>query len=258
MSVNLFDTHCHLDLAPIGSEVEAVITAARRAGVNQMLIPACGRHNWQAVAAIAAAHQGVYYALGMHPYFSDRHRPGDLELLDEQLARRSPDCLAVGECGLDFYAGSESEASQCALLLAQLELANRYTLPVILHCRKAHQQLVRVLKHCRPQAGGVLHGFSGSYQQAMDYIRLGLHIGVGGTITYPRANKTRQAIARLPLSSLVLETDAPDMPLSGFQGQPNRPAQLPLVLNALNLLRSEGEQTIAKVLYVNSKRLLQI
>ncbi len=139
--------------------------------------------------------------------------------------RKDANCVAVGgECGLDFAIADANWERQVELLEAQLKLANDYGLPVILHCRKAFPELLGILKRNPPVAGGVYHGFSGSLSQAEQLIDLGIKIGVGGTITYSRANKTRNTIAALPLAALMLETDAPDMPVAGFQGgQPNRP-----------------------------------
>jgi TatD DNase family protein len=112
-------------------------------------------------------------------------------------------------------------------------------------------------RHNLPRTG-VVHGFAGSYQQAEAFIKLGYYIGVGGTITYPRASKTRQVMARLPLASLLLETDAPDMPLAGFQGQPNRPERLPDTFQVLCSLREEPPQLIAESIYRNSQTLFAL
>jgi TatD DNase family protein len=171
-------------------------------------------------------------------------------MLKEQVTEK---CVAVGECGLDFYHGRDNEVFQKQILETQIKLANQCGLPVLLHCRKAHQDLVVLLKHTPPKFGGVVHGFSGSWQQAMDFVKMGLKIGVGGVITYQRAKKTRATMAALPLESLLIETDAPDMPLSGYQGEPNEPRMISLVLSSLIELRNESEQTVASQLNVNSK-----
>lgn len=163
--------------------------------------------------------------------------------------------MAVGEIGLDLYRDDPQFDRQQALLEAQLRLAKRYDLPVILHSRRTHDKLAMLLKkHNLPRAG-VVHGFAGSLQQAERFVQLGYKIGVGGTITYPRASKTRDVMARLPLSSLLLETDAPDMPLNGFQGQPNRPEQAARVFDALCELRAEPAQEIEAALLANTKSL---
>lgn len=247
----LFDTHCHLDFEQFSTDLDDVIQRARKQGVDKFLLPACTQSNWSNVAEISRRYKGVYYALGLHPYFTEQHSDSDLALLDQELKIRDDKCVAIGECGLDFVKGNDRER-QMLLLDAQLDLAIQYDLPVILHCRGAHQQMIKLLKQKKVPRAGVIHGFSGSYEQAMDYIRLGYYIGVGSTITYLRARKTRNTISKLPLANLVLETDAPDMPLSGYQGEKNVPERVLNVLNELNVLRSESEQTVADALYQNS------
>ncbi|STS88190.1 hydrolase TatD family [Klebsiella variicola] len=163
--------------------------------------------------------------------------------------------MAVGEIGLDLYRDDPQFDRQQALLEEQLRLAKRYDLPVILHSRRTHDKLAMLLKkHALPRTG-VVHGFAGSLQQAERFVQLGYKIGVGGTITYPRASKTREVMARLPLSALLLETDAPDMPLNGFQGQPNRPEQVARVFDALCELRAEPAPTIEAAVMANTKSL---
>ena len=143
-------------------------------------------------------------------------------------------------------------------LQAQLQLANEHDLPVILHCRKAFSELVQLLRQQPPKMGGVYHGFSGSYQQATQLIDLGIKIGVGGTITYSRAQKTRATIAKLPLSALLLETDAPDMPVSGYQGQPNRPERLVNIVTVLAEIRGEEYAQVAQATTLTTTELFQI
>ena len=175
--------------------------------------------------------------------------------LEALMAQRPPKLVAVGEIGLDLYRDDPQFDRQQALLEAQLRLAKRYDLPVILHSRRTHDTLAMLLKkHALPRTG-VVHGFAGSLQQAERFVQSGYKIGVGGTITYPRASKTRDVMARLPLSALLLETDAPDMPLNGFQGQPNRPEQVARVFASLCELRQEPADVIANALLDNTKAL---
>lgn len=255
LKARLIDSHCHLDFPQFEGDLAAVIAQAQDKGVEKFVVPACGTFNWQKVVAISKQYDAVYYALGLYPYFMDKHSESDIQLLDAQLAERSDKCVAVGECGLDFFVEQQvkGQQQQIELLAMQLMLANKHHLPVIIHCRKAQQTMVKLLKQANLTTGGVIHGFSGSYQEAMDYIKLGYYIGVGSTITYLRAKKTRQTISKLPLRYLVLETDAPDMPLNGYQGQKNRPERVAEVLNELILLRSESEQTVAEQVFENSK-----
>ena len=167
-------------------------------------------------------------------------------------------CVAVGECGLDFAVADVNRDQQLQWLQAQLQLANEHHLPVILHCRKAFPELLTLLRQHLPKMGGVYHGFSGSYQQATQLVDLGIKIGVGGTITYSRAQKTRATIAKLPLSALLLETDAPDMPVAGYQGQPNRPERLVDIATVLAEIRGESYAHIAQATTLTTAELFKI
>ncbi|EGG4172565.1 metal-dependent hydrolase, partial [Salmonella enterica] len=176
----------------------------------------------------------------------------------QQALAQQQNVVAVGEIGLDLYRDDPQFARQERFLDAQLQLAKRYDLPVILHSRRTHDKLAMHLKRQDLPRTGVVHGFAGSLQQAERFVRLGYKIGVGGTITYPRASKTRDVMARLPLDALLLETDAPDMPLKGFQGQPNRPEQAARVFDALCELRPEPAEVIADTLYRNTITLFRL
>ncbi|UXI00796.1 TatD family hydrolase [Photobacterium sp. TY1-4] len=250
----MIDSHCHFDFTPFDADPAGYLAKAHQAGVEALVIPSVGERNWQAVQALSRRFDSVYYALGLHPFFSAEHSEASLASLAARLAQvagegaqRDRKCVAVGECGLDFAIAEADRDKQLWLLREQLILANTYRLPVILHCRKAFPELVALLKQHPPVAGGVYHGFSGSLAQAQQVVALGLKIGVGGTITYPRANKTRNTVAALPLEALVLETDAPDMPVAGHQGEPNRPDRLCHVMQSLVALRSESAQKIESV-----------
>ncbi|GAK83881.1 putative deoxyribonuclease YjjV [Vibrio ponticus] len=253
--MSLFDTHCHLDLmVDKGVNLEAALQAAKHAGVERILVPAVDESNWDRIAQYAEIYSMVEWAIGIHPMFVTEQ---SLEQINRMRLRLESNlsCIAIGECGLDFYHGRENQALQTTVLIEQLKLAQQYNLPVLLHVRKAHQELLKVLKQYPLPRGAIVHGFTGSYEQGMEYINLGLHLGIGGSITYPRANKTRMAFARFPLESLVFETDAPDMPLSGHQGEANQPKFAKDVLSSFILLRNESEQTISKIAAKTTKEM---
>ncbi|TCI02846.1 TatD family deoxyribonuclease [Corallincola luteus] len=233
----LVDSHCHLDLDPFSADLALVIRRAQAAGVTRLVVPAVSAKRWPALLALAEQYAPIYIALGLHPYFQAEHSEPDLLLLESLLAQRHPKVVAVGECGLDWVIADADRAKQQTLLEQQWLLAEKFELPVILHVRKAHPELLSLLKAKPAQKGAVIHAFSGSLQLANDYIQHGCLLGIGGVITYPRAAKTRAAVAALPLSKLLLETDAPDMPLAGFQGQRNEPARVVQVAESLAALK---------------------
>ncbi|YCO04266.1 TatD family hydrolase [Vibrio sp. VNB-15] len=249
--MKLFDTHCHFDFDVFRDDFAHQVELACDQGVERILIPSVGPSNWSRIQELAHQYPHLYYALGFHPYFLQDDFEQYLPDLEALLSSSNKQCVAIGECGLDFAIEVPIELQERALEF-QFELARRLDLPVIVHSRKAHNRLIQMVKAAKLPKGGVLHAFSGSYHQAMEWVRLGFFIGVGGTITYPRANKTRDAIQRLPLQHLVLETDAPDMPILGYQGEPNHPSKLIHVFNELSALHIESKQSIASQLWENS------
>ncbi|VUS40456.1 metal-dependent hydrolase [Klebsiella spallanzanii] len=258
MTLRFIDTHCHFDFPPFTGDESASIARAAQAGVRQIIVPATEADNFARVLGLAAQYAPLYAALGLHPIVIERHEGDSLARLEACLAKRDAKLVAVGEIGLDLYREDPQFERQISVFEAQLRLAKRYDLPVILHSRRTHDKLAMLLKkHALPRTG-VVHGFSGSLQQAERFVQLGYKIGVGGTITYLRASKTRDVMAQLPLSSLLLETDAPDMPLNGFQGQPNRPEQAARVFSTLCELRQESAEEIANAMICNTKEIFPI
>ncbi|WP_439333844.1 TatD family hydrolase [Vibrio agarilyticus] len=253
----LFDTHCHLDFTEISSQFEALWLRAQHAGVQRALIPSVGAQNWSRVKAMAHQYQGLYYALGFHPQFLDGMDEANWGLLDTYLAYNDVLCVAIGECGLDTTSPTPM-AVQEEVLQRQLTLAKAHRKPIILHSRGAHNRMIQLVKQAKLIHGGVIHAFSGSYEQGMEWVRLGFYLGIGGVITYPRARKTRDAVSRLPAERFLLETDAPDMPIYGEQGQANEPKNVRVVLETIAILRSEALQPFALQLWENSNHLFSL
>ena len=252
------DTHCHFDFPPFTGDEEQSIAKAAEAGIQAIIVPSVEAAYFSRVLDLSTRHPALYAALGLHPIVIERHRNEDIEQLDEIVQTAGDKLVAIGEIGLDLYREHPHFERQQTILDAQLRLAKRHDLPVILHSRRTHDKLAMHLKRIDLPRKGVVHGFSGSLQQAQRFIALGYKIGVGGTITYPRASKTRDVMAQLPLSALLLETDAPDMPLNGFQGQPNRPEQAARVFATLCELRKETEEAIAGALLENTRSVFGI
>ena len=254
---NLFDTHCHLDFEIFSEGVEQYLVDAGKSHVTKFMVPAVGKANWARLDTITKQYSNVYFAVGFHPYFLDDYTSSQLDSLRDFLTQRSEQCVAIGECGLDFAVDVDVQKQE-DFFIAQLKLATEFTLPIIVHERQSHNRLIQLIKQNQFKGGGVVHGFSGSKQQALEWIKLGFFIGVGGTITYPRAKKTRTTISELPLESLVLETDAPNMPFNGQQGKPNHSKYLDVLLNELALLRKETKQSVAVQIWKNSHLLFDI
>ena len=248
----MIDTHCHFDFPPFNDNPDAWIKRTQKAGVRHLIVPSVSPENGLIVAALSSRFPCVSFALGLHPLWIASHKDEDLEIVEVALIRSSKSCVGLGECGLDFSMDKPNKEKQLYFLERQLFLAEKHHLPVILHCRNAHNEMLQMLNGF-PKVKGVLHGFSGSEQLGKEYIRRGFLLGIGGSITYPRANKTRKAVAALPLSSFVLETDAPDMPLFGFQGEANLPERLPLIARALAELKGISFDEVVQRTTENAK-----
>jgi len=251
MILQFVDSHCHLDFPEFDHDRDVVVNAAEKAGVIGFVVPGVTRAQWPRLKQLAVEYKHWQLAFGLHPYFIAEHVPADLMHL-ERLLRETP-YAAVGETGLDASCGQP--ALQLYLLRAQLKLAAELQRPVILHHRKTLDILLEEVKLTQKKKAllGVVHAFSGSIEQANAWAEIGFKLGVGGVITYSRANKTRAAIRQASLTSLVLETDSPDMPLKGFQGQRNEPARVRLVFEALCELRCESPAEVAAQLLKNTQ-----
>ena len=256
--LKLFDTHCHLDLPELAATQALHWQQAQQAGVAALVIPAVQGSAWQNLLHLHKQQSHWHIALGIHPWWAAKAKPESVAELEALLIQHLSQIAAVGEIGLDFALDTGSFDVQQTLFSRQLELAGKYHKPVILHHRKSQPQLLAELKRQQFTEGGILHAFSGSQQQAMAFVELGFKLGIGGTITYDRAEKTRRTVSKLPLSSFVLETDAPAMPLAGFQGEVNTPAQLALVFDAFCQLRPEPPEQIAASLWQNSVDILRL
>lgn len=249
----LIDTHIHLDAAEFDPDRDAVIAAARAAGVGGFIVPAVEVANFDRVAALSAAHADIRHAYGIHPLYVDRAEPGDLEILDQRLS--NGDAIAVGEIGLDFFVPGLDRERQEAFFVAQLKLARRFNLPVILHVRRAVDQ---ILKHLRrvDVPGGIAHAFNGSRQQSDVFIGLGFKLGFGGAMTFEGSRRIRELAATLPLEAIVLETDAPDMAPAWGQGTRNLPQNLPRFARVLAELRGNSFEAITDATSRNIREVL--
>lgn len=251
--MTLVDTHCHLDVEAFDADRAEVLAEAHAAGVASIVVPGIDADGWDKLLRLCASDAGLYPALGLHPLYLHRHREGDLAALEQQLAETQ--VVAIGEIGLDFHAKEPDHDRQLALCRAQLAIAQGAQRPVLLHVRKAHEEMLRLLAET-PVVGGTAHAFNGSLQQAQRYIDLGFCIGFGGMLTFERSRRLRHLAAELPLEAIVLETDAPDLTVASHQYQRNSPAYLPEVLQALAAVRDTEPAQIAEQTTANACRLL--
>ncbi len=257
--VRLCDTHCHLDFPEFDTVRDALLSSCVARGVAAIVVPGVVAQHWPRVLRLCAQDSvsGALLlkpALGLHPCFIDQYQQGHLLQLERLLQQQS--LVALGEIGLDFWRADANKELQALLFSRQLLLAKKYRLPVLLHVRKAHDQVLHQLRQGGFDCGGIVHAFSGSLQQAEHYIERGFKLGVGGGVTYPRAKKLRRTLQQLGPDHWVLETDAPDMPLAGRQGMLNRPDYLPHIFAQLLELFGGTAEQLSERLWRNSESVL--
>jgi TatD DNase family protein len=240
----LIDTHCHLTSPPLADAVPAVLARATAAGVTRIIAPSYDPASWPEVAALAAAHPGVVLAAyGLHPWVADQ--PLDLDTLASHL--RAPGAVALGEVGLDTKVESSALDQQLPVLEAQLALAHDLQRPVILHCRGAFEELLALLARFTPRLRGVIHAYSRGPELAGRFLDLGLHLGIGGAATRPRARQLRSTLASAPLERLLLETDAPSIGLEGVMPADTEPRHVQDVAAAIADARGDTLEHVAAV-----------
>lgn len=252
--MELLDTHCHLDITMFSNEFDTLLARARTAGVQGIVLPGVDEDGWGRMIGLSQKYNGLFAAPGLHPMYLSLHHPHHLEEL-EALTRREK-LVAIGEIGLDYFIENFDKKEQQDLFEKQLKIARTANLPVLLHVRKAHDQVLATLRAKHFPNGGLVHAFNGSYQQATQYIKMGFGISICGTITYDRSKKVRRIAAELPQQAIVLETDAPDLPLAGRRGNNNLPEYLPEILEMLAGIRNEPPEETAAYTTANAKRFL--
>jgi TatD DNase family protein len=265
------DTHCHLDAAEFDADRDAVRQNAKALDVETCVIPAVMASHFDEVRLLAHRHADAY-ALGIHPLYTPQASDSELALLDKHLHahRDDPRLVAVGEIGLDGFVPDintpEAFVKQTHFFEAQLQIAQRHQLPVILHVRRSADGLLKGLRQF-PVTGGIAHAFNGSLQQAKLFIEMGFKLGFGGAMTYDRATKLRALATELPLSALVLETDAPDIPPrwiyttaedreKGMAQGRNSPAELPRIASVLAELRGVSLEELSAATSANARQAL--
>ena len=252
---NLIDCHCHLDFDAFDSDRSTVIARANDNGIRQIVVPGVKHAYWERIRNLCDTSTQLHACYGLHPYFADEHNDDDLLQLQHWVSRH--DCVAVGECGLDYRKHQADRQLQLRFFEAQLDIANSCNRPVVIHSVRATEDAIRAIKQY-PDLRGMIHSYSGSYEQAMQLIDMGFFISLGGAITYDNARRLRTTAAKIPLDFILLETDAPDQPDAAHARQRNEPAYLLNVLECLTELRDDSAEEIAEQTTANARALFDI
>jgi TatD DNase family protein len=254
VSSGFIDSHCHLDLEPLKSGLSRIMLEATDAGVKGFIVPGVHPDGWSGIAALSAEHPRIFPAFGIHPM----HAGSATDQVLDQLMKLSAQGVAIGETGLDpDYQVPLKQQEQ--VFREQLRIAAACGLPVLIHCRRAFQRVVNILREERAdRVGGVMHAFSGSVEMAREFIQLGFAISISGTVTWNNAVKPLRIARELPLEHLVLETDAPDMTPEKYRGRFNRPAWITETALRVAELRGVSLEEVSQITTANVRRLLQL
>ncbi len=258
------DTHCHLDAPELSNSLPSIISAASEKGVKAILLPAVKVSDCEHVRTLANLYgkkiPGLVYTLGIHPLFINEVKEGDIATLKNQIEKSliDPRFVGIGEIGLDYFVEGLDHQKQEQFFHAQLDLADEFQLPVVLHVRRSQDAILKALRR-RKVPGGIAHAFNGSFQQAEQFIELGFKLGFGGAATYDRALQIRRLLNELPIESIVTETDAPDIPpawLKEVGTKLNEPAFLPRITRQLASIRGIDEAVFLSAVWRNAMEAL--
>ncbi|MBF0263990.1 MAG: TatD family hydrolase [Gammaproteobacteria bacterium] len=260
----LIDTHCHLDFPEFDLSRQNIIKKCHQFNIDYFIVPSITRTRWENLFKLSDQYAEIIPAIGLHPYFISEHQKSDLDHLEKQCQLYQGQLhqgqlhqgILIGETGLDFYRKDLHKDKQIFYFDAQLSIARQYHSPIIIHARKSHDKVISMIKSSAVE-GGIIHAFNGSYEQAKEYMKYNFKFGFGGAMTYLAANKIRKLAKQLPLDSIVLETDAPDMrPSFISKDEINSPVNIHLYINELSLLRPEDTDVIEEQIAHNTRTLI--
>lgn len=250
--MHFIDTHCHLDDEMFDVDYLEIIRSCVGKNVKQFIIPGVTASLWERLFQICQESENLFAAPGLHPCFASQHSIEHATALVEIINSHRSKVVAIGECGLDGYEAEADIENQTKYFELQIEIAKQLKLPLILHARKTHDQILKLIRIKRFTGGGIVHCYSGSLQQAEHYVDFGFKLGIGGVLTYERSRRLHRIVSTLPLTAFVLETDAPDIPIAGRQRTRNSPEYLPEIYQAFVKHRQEPETQIMNQLYLNT------
>jgi len=251
----LIDAHCHLDFECFDDDREQVLQRAEEKNISDIIIPGTQQKFWQRIKKLCATNTQLHACYGLHPYWLNEHEKQSIKDLGNYIENNHP--VALGECGLDFRKQYADKKTQLYFFEAQLAIAQSNQLPIVIHSVKATETVIQTIKKFK-NLRGMIHSFSGSSEQAKQLIDLNFLISIGGSVTYDNAKKTKTTAREIPLTSLLLETDAPDQADKQNIRNRNEPAYLVNTLNVIAELRDIAAEIVAKQTTENAKSLFGI
>ena len=250
----MIDTHCHINDDLYISNPEKYISDAREAGVKKFLVVGFDRKSSENAVNIAEKHEFLYAAVGIHPSDVKKSKAEDFEKIEELASNKN--VIAIGEIGLDYYWDKDPQIKeeQKVGFIKQIEIANKYDLPISIHCRDAIEDTLEILKKHPVKRGGIMHCYAGSLESAKEFIKLGFLIGIGGVVTFKNSQKLKDVVMQIPSDSYVLETDSPYLTPEPFRGKPNHSKYLCHVRDKIAELRNISPEKVTEETTKNFER----
>jgi TatD DNase family protein len=258
------DTHCHVDAPEFKDILMEMMVRTAGEGVQAILLPTVQASDWDQAKNLVNQNSkqipGLVYTLGIHPLYINQAQESDIDFLKIQIEKSldDPRFVGVGEIGLDYFVEGLDPQRQEYFFHAQLDLAEQFHLPVVLHVRRSQDAILKALRK-RKVPSGIAHAFNGSHQQAEQFIELGFKLGFGGAATYDRALQIRRLLQEMPLECIVTETDSPDIPPAWLKeegGKFNEPALLPRIASQLAKIRGISDEVFARAVWQNAMQAL--
>ncbi|MDR9857613.1 TatD family hydrolase [Paenibacillus sp. VCA1] len=244
--MNLFDTHTHLDAPQFDEDREETIVRAYEAGVTRMINVGFNRETIPSTMKLAETHDFIYAAVGWHPQDAITMKEGDLEWIASLCSHEK--VVAIGEIGLDYYWDTSPKDVQHRVLRQQIGLARELNMPIVIHNRDAHEDIVKILREEKAsEVGGVMHSYSGSWETAKLCLNMGFHLSFGGPITFKNARQPKEVLAQVPMDRLLIETDSPYLTPHPYRGKRNESAHVRLVAEAAAQIKGVEVEEIARI-----------
>ncbi len=253
--MTIIDCHCHLDFDIFDADRERVIQQAKKVGIEKIIIPGVNKSNWEKIKHCCEQYSMLYPCYGLHPYFIDKHAKQHIDELSNWIEQTKP--VAVGECGLDFYLKDLDQTLQHYYFEQQLDIALAFNLPVVIHARKSTEAVIAAIKS-RKGLRGMIHSYSGSYEQALQLINLGFYLSFSGPVSYKKSTRLRKLVQQLPLDFILVETDAPDQPVANAISKRNEPACIIDIIKSIAELHTTTTEHISDITTKNTHTLFNL
>lgn len=256
--MKLIDTHCHLNADPLFTSWQSVVGDAINSGVAHFFVVGWDEASSRRAVDLALKHPAIKAIIGLHPV--EVNANAELDWIESLYRAHSEVILAIGEIGLDYYWKKEEKDRQLQkdFLIRQIDLANRLHLPIVIHCREAHEAILPIFEGHPIKQGGVMHCYAGASQLVSRFIQLGFYLSFGGPITYKNAQDSRENIKLTPLNRLLIETDSPYLSPHPFRGKTNSPFNLPIIFRTLAQTINQSAEILEKNLFENTLKAFHV